>query len=83
MRVRVFQPFQKIWSPRTPDTGYDSLGITPPPSPIVLPVPGLPTEVINTTLAFSGGTYSAATAITGATETLDFSTKFVSGTYTA
>lgn len=81
MRVKVFQPFQKVWTPRTPDSGYDSLGVTPPPNSIV-PL-ALATEIINPTLTLVGGTYSAATAITGAIGTLHFSTKFVSGTYTA
>lgn len=90
MRVRVFQPFQKVWTPRTPDTGYDSLGIYPPPSPIVM-VPATTTdanaalliETINTTITLAPSSYFAATRITGAIEAVGCSTKFSSGTYTA
>jgi hypothetical protein len=29
MKTVVFQPFQKVWTPRTPDSNYDSLGPLP------------------------------------------------------
>jgi hypothetical protein len=81
MKARIFQPFQKVWSPRTPDSGYDSLGLTIPPSPIVL-VP-LISETLNTSLILASGAYFAATALSGAAAAVGCSTRFKSGTYTA
>lgn len=28
MKTVVFQPIQKVWTPRTPDSNYDSLGLS-------------------------------------------------------
>jgi hypothetical protein len=34
-RARVYQPFKRVWTPRTPDSSYDSFAGLTPPLPII------------------------------------------------
>jgi hypothetical protein len=79
MKARVFQPFQKIWTPRTPDSNYDSLG-GPPPPPVVGP-PTL-TESIGTGVSFQLGIYEALHAARASAEATGVGVTLHSGSYT-
>jgi hypothetical protein len=76
MKTRIFQPFQKVFTPRTPDSSYTSFGIYPPPKPIVpTPNPGdanqaLLTESMGTGVFLQVGAYYAQTVSTSASDSL-------------
>jgi len=80
MPARIFQPFKRVWTPRTPDSSYDSLGIYPPPSPIVMTP--LLNEGLGTGVSLLSAAYYAATAIVNSTEVVGYGLSIVSITYT-
>lgn len=80
MKVKIFQPFQRVYTPRSPDSGYSSLGVYPPPPTIVLAP--LIQEGISAAAIFFSGEYSPATFLTGTAEAMGGGIKFLSGTYT-
>jgi hypothetical protein len=81
MKTRIFQPFQKVYTPRTPDSGYSSFGIYPPPSPIVLTP--LLTESMGSSVFLQAGAYYAQTVATNASDSLSTGVFLQSGGYTA
>jgi hypothetical protein len=54
MKARIFEPFQKVWTPRTPDSNYDSLGAPLPPPVVMVP---LLVASIGTGVIFEQGFY--------------------------
>jgi len=44
-KARVYQPFHHVWTPRTPDSSYDSFAGLTPPLPIVYPPPLTETQL--------------------------------------
>lgn len=80
MRVRIFQPFVKVWTPRVPDSDYSSLAPFAPPSPIVI-VP-LISEPSTTGTFLHAGSYSASLVPSSLTNTLGHGVFLEAGTYT-
>jgi len=78
MRVKIFQPFQKVWTPRTPDSGYSSFGPSPP-NPIVLTP--LKTETLGHSLTLGSISYYVGVMFVSQQETLNDSVRFASGQY--
>jgi hypothetical protein len=81
MKTRIFQPFQKVFTPRTPDSGYSSFGIYPPPEAIVLTP--LLTEALGTGVFLQVGAYYAQTVSASASDSLGTGVFLHSGGYTA
>lgn len=81
MRARIFQAFKKVFTPRTPDSGYDSLGVFPPLQPIVM-TPLLKNQM-GMGVILQDATYYAGVGACSATETIGSSVKLQSATYTA
>jgi hypothetical protein len=79
MSIRIFHPFQKVWTPRTPDSGYDSLG---PPPPAAIIFPNLIIEGIGSGTIFESGQYSTPIAKRGSGEATGYGIVLHSGTYT-
>lgn len=79
MKAIVFHPFQKVWTPRTPDSNYDSLGVMP-----LVPVVFLPliAEGIGTGIVLQPGLYEVAKLIRGSGEGAGCGIKLLSGSYT-
>lgn len=77
--AKIFQPFQKVWTPRTPDSNYDSLG--PPPLPPITG-PKLLTEGIGTGVTMPSGLFEMRRVPTAGTEGGGVGVKLQSGTYT-
>ena len=76
MKIVVFQPFQKVWTPRTPDSNYDSLGIAP-----LVPVVFAPliSEGIGTGVTLEAGLYELAKMMRGAGEGTGYGISLLSG----
>lgn len=81
MPAKIFQNFKKVWTTRVPDSGYDSLGPTPPIAPIVMTP--LASEAMGTGISLESAIYYAGVAITSATETIGTGITLESATYTA
>jgi hypothetical protein len=81
MAARIFQGFKKIFTPRTPDSGYDSLGIFPPLQPIVMTP--LISAQMGTGVILQTAIYYAGVAVTSATETVGTGVKLQAASYTA
>lgn len=75
----IFQPFQKVWTPRTPDSNYDSLGVTP-----LVPLVYTPQirEGIGTGINMLPGLYEVAKLLRGAGEGTGYGIALLSGQYT-
>jgi hypothetical protein len=78
-KTRVFQPFQKVWTPRTPDSGYDSMGLPPPPPILNAP---LLTEAIGLAINFQTGQFERLNVQSSAAASSGFGITFQSGSYT-
>lgn len=78
--ARVFQPFAKVWTPRTPDSSYDSFGVYPPP-PVIVIVP-LITESIGTSVILESASYWSQAVPAGSAESFGVSLSLHSATYT-
>jgi hypothetical protein len=80
MAARIFQNFKKVWTPRTPDSSYDSLGQVPAPQPIVMTP--LLSASIGTGVLLASAAYYAGVAACSATETVGTKVSLASATYT-
>jgi hypothetical protein len=81
MKVVVFQPPVKAWTPRTPDSNYDSLGSLPLPHIVNLrPVFN---EGLGTGTVLESGFYGLIVAEFGPTEGTGYGVTLVGGSYTA
>lgn len=80
MAARIFQNFKKVWTPRTPDSGYDSLGQFPPPQRIVMTP--LISAGAGTEVTLFSAIYYAGVAASSATETVGTKVTLASATYT-
>jgi hypothetical protein len=78
MRIRVFEQFQKTYTPRTPDSSYDSFGLGPL-NPIVL-VPLL-TESLGSVLELQSASYNDASQSAGTTDSSGMGVKILSASY--
>jgi hypothetical protein len=81
MAARIFQNFRKVWTPRTPDSGYDSLGQVPAPMRIVMAP--LISAQMGTGVILQSAIYYAGVAATSTTETVGTSVKLQAASYTA
>lgn len=81
MKARIFQGFKKVFTPRTPDSGYDSLGVFPPLAPIVMTP--LISAQMGTGVTLQSAIYYAGVAVCSATEIMGSSVKLQAATYTA
>jgi hypothetical protein len=82
MRTRIAQWFAKVWTPRTPDSSYDSFGGLIPVLPIVM-TPVL-SDAMGTGCALENAIYGTEFIVVGYGETpLGSSCTLVSATYTA
>jgi hypothetical protein len=79
VKISVFQPFQKVTTPRTPDSGYDSLG-SAPLKPIVFAP--LIAEGIGSGTQLEPGLYTATMVYAGSVEGTGVGIQLHSGTYT-
>jgi hypothetical protein len=79
LKIVIFQPFQKVWTPRTPDSNYDSLGSAPLKRIVFLP---LIAEGIGTRVVLQPGLYEPALLWRGAGEGSGYGIKLLSGSYT-
>lgn len=80
MAARIFQNFKKVWTARTPDSGYDSLGQVPAPQRIVM-TPLLSASA-GTGVTLVSAAYYAGVGATSATETLGTKVTLAAATYT-
>jgi len=78
--ARIAQPFVKVWTPRTPDSSYDSFGQIPAP-PITVMIP-LITESIGTGLILEAAAYWAQSVPAASAEGAGTGLTLVSATYT-
>jgi hypothetical protein len=78
MRIRVFEPFQRVYTPRTPDSSYDSFGVGPL-NPIVLAP--LLTESIGMLVELETATYSDSFVSSGVAEGTGMGVKIVAASY--
>lgn len=79
MKAKIFQPFQKVWTPRTPDSNYDSLGALPPPPIVNAP---LLKESLSSAIGLSTNLYEARRVTGGGAETSGYGITLQSATYT-
>jgi hypothetical protein len=79
MAARIFQNFKKVWTPRTPDSGYDSLGQVPAPQRIVMTP--LLSDRAGTGVILASAIYYAGVAACSATETAGTKVILVTATY--
>jgi hypothetical protein len=80
MKIVVFQPYQKVWTPRTPDSVYDSLGPLPL-SPIVNVTPPIQ-EALGLGTILEAGSYSPVINQCSSSEAAGYGVTLVGGTYT-
>lgn len=80
MRVKIFEPFEKVWTPRTPDSGYSSLGAAPPGPFVLTP---LEADTIDSGLAMTQIYYYLAVVVEDVESILGSGTLFISGNYQA
>jgi hypothetical protein len=78
-KAKVFQPFQRVWTPRTPDSGYDSLGAPAPPPIVNAP---LISEGIGSGVILQLGLYQTPLVARASSETAGAGIKLQGGTYT-
>jgi hypothetical protein len=78
-KVRIFQPFQKVWTPRTPDSGYDSMGLPPPPPILNAP---LISEAIGMAAILQSGQFEQLSLASTGAAGAGFGITLQSGTYT-
>jgi hypothetical protein len=81
VKIVVFQPFQRVWTPRTPDSNYDSLGPPAPLKPIVFAP--LLAAGIGLGISLASGAYKVTKVLRGSVEGAGSRITFLSGTYTA
>ena len=83
-KARVFEPFAKVWTPRTPDSSYDSFGVLQPapPMPPIVQAP-LVSDQMSHAVGSQGGTYAATTVSGNGNERAGVGIVLHSGTYTA
>jgi hypothetical protein len=79
MKAKIFQPFQKVWTPRTPDSNYDSLGSLPPP-PIVNAK--LITESLSSAIGLGTSIYEPQRVSGGGAEASGYGISLQSAVYT-
>jgi hypothetical protein len=79
MKAKIFQPFGKVWTPRTPDSNYDSLGSLPPPEVINAPVIK---ASLSSGVALGTNVYQPLRATGGGSESSGYGIKLQSATYT-
>lgn len=86
-KVRIFHPFQKVWTPRSPDSNYDSLGIVAQP-PIVNAfvtinnVQTVPSDELGNGIGLGPSNYEALQVSGGGAESSGAGIKLQSATYT-
>lgn len=78
-RTNIFQPFQKVWTPRTPDSNYDSLGPLP-----VQPIVNAPliTEGLSEGIAMLQGVFETPFASGSSTEGTGYGITLQAASYT-
>jgi hypothetical protein len=82
-RAKVFEPFAKVWSPRTPDSSYDSFGITQPsPSDPIVMAP-LIAEQMGAAATLEVGNYVSSIVGGNGNEAAGIGITLESGTYTS
>jgi hypothetical protein len=79
MKTVVFQPFQKVWTPRTPDSNYDSLG-----PPTALPIVNLKPPIqegLGTGAILESGVYGPIVKQSSPTEGAGYGVTLVGASY--